>query len=178
MRTWFSLHASFYYLDGEGEHRYFTSFVRNLVGLASFSNRIHSKFMRSFKFVVVNANAKCVATVGFLESVNKAFAHLDFPLILSQNSISVRFITPRVLNSLPFIRDSLASLSQLQLTNITFASFVSAELNSKLSIMNRHLYLWYLDKQMVIPLSLTLISTGFNLLYLSKFCSPPILQDQ
>ena len=40
-------------------------------------------------------------------------------------------IKPRVLNSLPFISESLASLSPLQLTNITFVSFVSAELNNK-----------------------------------------------
>ena len=123
-----------------------SSFVRNLIGLASSSNRINSKFKRSFKFVVVNANAKCIATVGFSESVNTAFVHLDFTLVLSQNSISVRFITPRISNSLPFIRDSEASLSPLELTNIAFVSFVSAELNSKLSIMDRYLYLWYLDK--------------------------------
>ena len=116
------------------------------MGLASSSNRINSKFKRSFKFVVVNANAKCVAAIGFSESVNTAFAYLDFPLILSQNSISGRFIKPRVLNSLQFIRDSSASLSPLQLTNITFVSFVSAELDSKLSIMNQYFYLWYLDK--------------------------------
>ena len=79
------------------------------MGLASSSNRINSKFKRSFKFTVVNA--KCVDTVRISESVNTAFVHLDFldfPLILSQNSILVRFITPRVLNSLPFIGDSLA----------------------------------------------------------------------
>ena len=96
--------------------------------------------------MVVNANAKYIATVGFSESVNTAFVHLDFTLILSQNSISVRFITPRISNSLPFIRDSEASLSPLQLANIAFVSFVSAELNSKLSIMDRYLHLWYLDK--------------------------------
>ena len=114
----------------------------NVIGLFSSSSNINSKFKRSFRFVVVKANAKCVATIGFSESVKTAFVHLDFPFILSQNSISVRFITPIVLNSLPFIRDSLTSLSPLQLTNITFVSFISAEMNSKLSIMNRYLYLW------------------------------------
>ena len=52
-----------------------TSFVRNLMGLALSSNRINSKFKRTFKFVVVNANAKRVATVLFSESVNAEFVH-------------------------------------------------------------------------------------------------------
>ena len=109
------------------------------MSLASLSNKINSKFKMSCRFVV-NANAKCEAAVGFSESVKTAFVYLDFPLILSQCSISAMLITPRVLNSLPFISESLASLSLLQLTNITFLSFVSAELNNKLSLMNRFLY--------------------------------------
>ena len=83
----------------------------------------------SCKFVVVNANAKCEAAVESSKSVKTAFDHLDFHLILSQSSISAMLSTPRVLNSLPFSSESLASLSPLQLTNITFVSFVSAELN-------------------------------------------------
>ena len=53
----------------------------------------------SCRFVAVNANAKCQAAVGSSEFVKTAFVHLDFPLTLSQCSISAMFITPRVLNS-------------------------------------------------------------------------------
>ena len=69
----------------------------------------------SCKFVVVNANAKCEAAVESSESVKTAFDHLDFHLILSQSSISAMLSTPRVLNSLPFSSESLASLSPLRL---------------------------------------------------------------
>ena len=84
-------------------------------------------------------------------------------------------IKPRVLNSLPFISESLASLSPLQLTNITFVSFVSAELNNKLSITNRYSYRLNLAKKLFTSLTLTFMSTGLNLSSLSKFWSPPIL---
>ena len=62
----------------KGQHRYFTFVFEESYELASSSNRINSKFKRSFKFVIVNANAKCVATVGFSKSVNIAFVHLIY----------------------------------------------------------------------------------------------------
>ena len=125
-----------------------SSFAGNFIGLVLLSNKINSKFKTSFRFVVVNANAKCEATLGSSESVKIAFVHLDFPLILSQCSISAMLIIPRVLISLPFISESLASLSPLKLTNITFVSFVSDELNNKLSMTNRYLYRLNLAKKL------------------------------
>ena len=117
-----------------------SSFAGNFIGLVLLSDKINSKFRTSFRFVVVNANAKCEATIGSSESVKTALVHLGFPLILSQCSISAMLIIPRVLISLPFISESLASLSPLKLTNITFVLFVSVELNKKLSMTNRYLY--------------------------------------
>ena len=116
-----------------------SSFVGKLMSFVSSSSKENSKFKISCKFVVVNANAKCEAAVRSSESVNTEFFHLDFPLTLSQCSVSARLITARVLNSLPFISDSLASFSPLQLTKITFVLFVSAELNNKLSLKSRYL---------------------------------------
>ena len=103
----------------------------------------------SCTFVVVNANAKCEAAVESSESVKTAFVRLDFPLTLSQCSISARLITPRALNSLPFISDSLASFNLLRLTKIMFVSFVSAELSNKLSMTNRYLYRLNLAKKTI-----------------------------
>ena len=139
------------------------------MSFALWSNKINSKFKILCRFVVVKANAKCEAATGFSESVKTAFAHLDAPLMISQCFISAMLTTPRVLYSLPFIDDSLASFSPLQLTKITFALFINAELNNKLSITNRYLYRLYLDKKVFTWLSFILISTEFNLLYLSKF---------
>ena len=90
---------------------------------------------------------KCEATTGFSESVKTMFAPLDFPLMISQCFISTMLTTPRVLIGLPFINDSLASFSPLQLTKITFVLFVNAEPNTKLSITNQYLYRLYLDKK-------------------------------
>ena len=144
------------------------------MSFASSSSKGTSKFKISCKFVVVNANAKCEAAVGSSESVNKAFVHLDFLLTLSQCSISTRLITPRVLNYLPFISNSLASFSPLQLTKITFVSFVGAEQNNRLYITIRYLYCLNLAKKLFTSLSLMLMSTGFILSYMPKFCSLPI----
>ena len=130
------------------------------MSLASLSNKINSKFKMSCRFVVVNANAKCEAAVRSSESVKTAFVHLDFPLILSQCSISAMLISPRVLNSLPFISESLALLSPLQLTNITFVSFVSAEMNNKLSVTNQYLYRLNLAKNYLLRCVLYLCPRG------------------
>ena len=144
------------------------------MSLASSSNKINSKIEMSCRFVVVNTNAKCEAAVGSSESVMTVFAHLDFSLTLSQCSISVRLITLRVLNSLLFISDPLASFNPLQSTKITFVSFVSAEVNNKLSMTNRCLYRLNQAKKLFTWLSLMLMSTGFNFSCLSKLWSPLI----
>ena len=102
----------------------------------------------SCRFVVVNRNVKCEAAVVSSESVMTVFVHLDFPLTLSQCSISVRLITLRVLNSLLFISDPLASFNPLQFTKITLVSFVSAEVNNELSMANRCLYCLNLAKKL------------------------------
>ena len=128
--------------------------------LSSSSNKTNSKFRMSCRFVVVNASAKCEAPVVSSESVKTAFVHLDFPLILCQCSISAMLITPRVLNSLRIISESLASLSLLQLTKITFVLFVSAELNNKLSITNRYLYRLNLAKNYLLRCLLYLCLRG------------------
>ena len=69
-------------------------------------------------------------------------------------------ITPRILYSLPFISESLASLNSLQLTNITFVSFVSTDLNNKLSVTNQYLYCLNLAKKLFTSLSLIFMSKG------------------
>ena len=138
------------------------------MSFASLSNKINSKFK-----ILCRWNAKCEAATGFSESVKTVFALLYFPLMISQCFISAMLTTPRVLNSLPFINDSLASFSRLQLTKITFVVFVNADLNNKLSVTNQYLYRLYLYKKVFTLLSFMLTSTGFNLSYLSKFWSLP-----
>ena len=130
------------------------------MSLASSSSKINSKFKMSCRPVVVNANAKCEAAVGSSESVKTAFVHLDFPLILSQCYMPAMLITPRILYSLPFISESLASLNSLQLTDITFVSFVSTDLNNKLSVTNQYLYCLNLAKKLFTSLSLIFMSKG------------------
>ena len=145
---------------------------------ASSSYKINSKFKISGMFAVVKANSKCEAATGFTEYVKTAFAHLDFPLIIFQCSISTMITMPKVLNSLPFISDSLASFNPLKLTKITLVLFVNAELNNKLSIANPYLYRLYLSKKLFTSLPFILISAGFNLSYLSKFEACQLLFDQ
>ena len=80
-----------------------SSFARKFMSLDPSSNKINSKFKTSCRFAVVNANAKFETAVASSESVKTAFVHLDFPLILSQCSISAMLITPIVLNRLLFM---------------------------------------------------------------------------
>ena len=54
----------------------------------------NSKFSRLFKSVVSNANAKCFAAVGKVESVKTMLVQYEVFFVLSQFSISVIKITP------------------------------------------------------------------------------------
>ena len=65
--------------------------------------------------MVSNANAKCFASVGFSELLNIAFIHLDSPFIFIQSLISLMLITPKLLYSFLFIKESLAPLSPLRI---------------------------------------------------------------
>ena len=68
------------------------------------------------------------------------FIHLDSPFIFAQSLISLMLITPRLLYSFPFIKESLASLSPLQIKKITFVSCTTDEIINKLSIIKQYLY--------------------------------------
>ena len=48
----------------------------------------YSKFKRLCKSVVSNANAKCLATIGYCESVNITFVECDFFSLFFHPSIS------------------------------------------------------------------------------------------
>ena len=76
--------------------------------------------------MVSNTNAKCFASVESSELLNM-FIHLDSPFSFVQSFISLILITPIVLYSFPFIKESLASLSQLQIKKITFVSCATDE---------------------------------------------------
>ena len=138
-----------------------SSVMGKFMSFASSSNKINSEFKISWSFVI-KANAKCEAVTRFSKPVKTAFAHLDFPLMISQCFISAMLTTLRVLNSLPFINDSLASFSPLQLTKIMFVMFVNAELKNKLSITNQYLYRLYLDEKVFTLLSFMLILQGLT----------------
>ena len=114
--------------------------LRRQVGLAEHLNKL-------LRFTVSNADAKCFASVGFLESLNIMFIYLESPFIFVQPLISLMLITPRHLFSFPFIKESLAVLSPLQIKKITFVSCITDELIKILSTIKRHLYCWvpYLD---------------------------------
>ena len=147
------------------------------MSFASSSNKINSEFKISWSFVI-KANAKCEAVTWFSKPVKTAFAHLDFPLMISQCFISAMLTTLRVLNSLPFINDSLASFSLLQLTKIMFVMFVNAELKNKLSITNQYLYRLYLDEKVFTLLSFMLILQGLTYHISRNFEARQFLFDQ
>ena len=66
----------------------------NLIGFVSSSKKLSSKFNQSFRFVVSNAKAKCFTCVGFSESLNTIFTHLDFPFKSVQFVILLTLTTP------------------------------------------------------------------------------------
>ena len=88
------------------------SVAANLIGFASSSSKLSSKFNKSLKFVVSNAKAKCFASVGFSESL---FSHLDFPFNSVQFVISLTLTTPILLHIFPLIKDVLGSLRSFEL---------------------------------------------------------------
>ena len=75
-----------------------------------------------------NADGKCFASVGFSELLNIVFVHLDSPFIFIESLISLMLITPRHLYMFPFIKESVASLSSLQIKKIVFVSSIINEL--------------------------------------------------
>ena len=83
------------------------------------------------RFKVSNANAKRFASIGFSESFNIMFIHLDSHFIFVQFLISLMLIMPRLLYSFLFIKQSLALLSPLQINKITFVSCTTDELINK-----------------------------------------------
>ena len=66
----------------------FSSTILNSIFLPSLSNKEYSKFKRSCKSFVSNPNAKCLATIGYFESVNTEFVQCDVFLIFFHPSIS------------------------------------------------------------------------------------------
>ena len=51
--------------------------VLNSINFSSSSNSENSKFKRLCKSAVLNPNAKCLAAIGYFESVNTAFVQCD-----------------------------------------------------------------------------------------------------
>ena len=90
--------------------------------------------------MVSNVNAKCFASVRFSESLNIMFIDLDSPFSFVQFLILLILITPILLYSFLFIKESLASLSPLQIKKITFVSCTTNELINKLSTIMQHLW--------------------------------------
>ena len=58
------------------------------------STKEYSKFRLLYKWVVSNANANCLAAIGYCESVNTTFTQSDVFVIFFQSSISDVYITP------------------------------------------------------------------------------------
>ena len=67
------------------------------------------------------------------------FIHLDSPFSFVQSFSSLKLITPILLYRSPFIKESLASLSPLQITKITFVSCTTDELINRLSTIKQYL---------------------------------------
>ena len=91
--------------------------------------------------MVSNANANCFASVEFSESLNM-FIYLDSPFIFVQSLILLMLILPRFLYIFLFIKESLASLNQLQIKKITFVSCTTDELIDKPLTIKQYLYQW------------------------------------
>ena len=127
------------YLSTKCSCWYFFLFGANLIGLALPSSKLSWKFNKLLNFAVSNAKTKCFVSVGFSESLNIMFIHLDSPFIFFQSLISLMLITPILLFSFPFIKESLVQLSLLQIKKITFVSCTTNELINKLLIIK-----WYL----------------------------------
>ena len=123
------------------------------------------------RFTVSNANARGFASAGFSELLNMMFIHLDSPFILVQSLISLMLIAGRLLYCFPFIKESLASLSPLQIKRITFVFCTADKLINKPSIIKQYLYRWvpYFNNLPCISLSRILISIGFNFSYSYNF---------
>ena len=121
---------------------FFFSFWANLIDLASSSSKLSWKINKSLRFMVSNVNAKCFASVRFSESLNIMFIHLDSPFSFVQSLILLILITPILLYSFLFIKESLASLSPLQIKKIKFVSCTTNELINKLFTIMQHLWRW------------------------------------
>ena len=67
------------------------------------------------------------------------FIHLDSPFSFVQSFNSLKLITPILLYRFPFIKESLASLSPLQIKKITFVSCTTDELINRLSTIKQYL---------------------------------------
>ena len=67
------------------------------------------------------------------------FIHLESPFSFDQSFISLMLITPILLYSFPSIKESLASLSPLQIKKITFVSYRTDEQINRLSTIKRYL---------------------------------------
>ena len=112
-----------------------------------------------------------------IKNISQVLDFQDSPFIFVQYLILLMLIMPRLLYSFPFIKESLALLSPLQIKKITFVSFTTDELINKLSIIKRYLYRWvpYFDNFSCISLSPILVSIGFNFSYMLQFLRPTIL---
>ena len=68
--------------------------VLNSINFPSSSNSKYSKFKRLCKSVVSNPNVKCLAAIGYFESVNTAFVQCVVFKIFFHPSISQVYTTP------------------------------------------------------------------------------------
>ena len=68
--------------------------VLNSINFPSSSNSEYSKFKRLCKSVVSNPNAKCLAAIGYFESVNTEFVQCSVFKIFFYPSILEVYITP------------------------------------------------------------------------------------
>ena len=67
------------------------------------------------------------------------FIHLESRFSFDQSFISLMLITPILLYSFPSIKESLASLSPLQIKKNTFVSYRTDEQINRLSTIKRYL---------------------------------------
>ena len=117
--------------------------VLNSINFPPSSNSEYSKFKRLCKSVVSNPNAKCLAAIGYFESVTQytAFVQCDAFFKFFHPSISEVYITPVPLNIFPLIKICLVLFNPFVVINITFVSCCTEKLNKRLFAMNLYLYL-------------------------------------
>ena len=153
-----------------------SSFFWKVINFPRSSNKLYSKFKRSCKFVVINPKVKWLLDIGSSsELLNGTLTYFFLPFNLSQLSIWLMFTMPSVFMLFPFTMVSFASVKPLQLTNITFVSFVKEELNNKLFIIKRYLLCVNLERKVLILLSFMLISTDSIFRICRRFVSQRLL---